>query len=248
VMVKDEDFGVIPGGKKPSLWKPGAEKLCLTFRLSPSFTSVETYDGDHLTIKSTCTLTHIPTGRVMGGGEAICSTKEKKYRQRKDPGSGKIVPNADLTDLWNTMIKMGNKRALIAAVLVVTAASSMFTQDMGEDVEKKDEEDEKKKDAKAVETTATVKDARPKPEPIVIPVKESGTWKGGVDHVKTLELPGGKPAWEICCNDGSTFKTADAAFGELVDGIDFTKDHEIKYETNKKGTLVLIEMREVKGE
>jgi len=28
IMVKDVDYGVIPGTQKPSLYKPGAEKLC----------------------------------------------------------------------------------------------------------------------------------------------------------------------------------------------------------------------------
>jgi len=38
VMKDGEHYGVIPGcGKKPSLLKAGAEKLSLTFRLSPSY-------------------------------------------------------------------------------------------------------------------------------------------------------------------------------------------------------------------
>jgi len=40
------------------------------------------------------------------------------------------VPNPDLADQWNTVIKMANKRALIAAVLNGTAASDVFTQDV----------------------------------------------------------------------------------------------------------------------
>ena len=36
VMKKDEHYGKIPGcGPKPTLLKPGAEKLCFTFRLRP---------------------------------------------------------------------------------------------------------------------------------------------------------------------------------------------------------------------
>ena len=35
VMKVDEHYGTIPGCKKPSLYKPGAEKLSVTFRLSP---------------------------------------------------------------------------------------------------------------------------------------------------------------------------------------------------------------------
>src|SRR4051812_21682356 len=38
LMVIDQDFGVIPGTNKPSLLKPGAEKLCSFFGLEPEFT------------------------------------------------------------------------------------------------------------------------------------------------------------------------------------------------------------------
>lgn len=40
------------------------------------------------------------------------------------------VPNPDLPDSFNTVLKMGNKRALIGACLNATAASDIFTQDM----------------------------------------------------------------------------------------------------------------------
>ena len=89
VMQEGQHYGVIPGterkdkdGKdisKKTLLKPGAEKLCLTFRLAPSYTIAEEHDGAHLTITSTCTLTSVPTGRLLGTGMGSCSTKEKKY-------------------------------------------------------------------------------------------------------------------------------------------------------------------------
>jgi len=94
VMKPGEHYGVIPGTKKETLLKPGAEKLCLTFRLAPSY-SVETVplDGGHREQIVTCTLTHIETGRVFGEGLGSCSTMESKYRwrqaQRKCPGCEK---------------------------------------------------------------------------------------------------------------------------------------------------------------
>ncbi len=36
-MTEQVHYGVIPGCKKPSLWKPGAEKMCAAFRLEPEF-------------------------------------------------------------------------------------------------------------------------------------------------------------------------------------------------------------------
>jgi len=127
VMQNGEHFGVIPGTNKPTLLKAGAEKLCLTFRLDPQYDSTERCDGDHLTVKSKCSLFHIVTGRRIGSGEGSCSTKESKYAYRRTP-TGKIT-NDNLADQWNTVLKMANKRALVAAVLNATAASDIFTQE-----------------------------------------------------------------------------------------------------------------------
>jgi hypothetical protein len=171
-MREGEDYGVIPGtGSKPTLLKPGAEKLCLMFRLAPDPQSVESWDGAHLTVKSKIILMHIPTQEIWGSGEGSCSTKESKYAYRmakricpkcdnetitrsKDGGwfcwrkrggcgaqfpegdpdieEQKIgrIPNPDLPDQYNTVLKMADKRGLVAAVLNVTAASAIFTQDL----------------------------------------------------------------------------------------------------------------------
>ena len=42
----------------------------------------------------------------------------------------KAVENPDLADQWNTVLKMARKRALVDAVLLGTAASEVFTQDL----------------------------------------------------------------------------------------------------------------------
>ena len=44
VMKDGEHYGVIPGTNKPSLLKPGAEKLCTIFGLSKQFEFVERKD------------------------------------------------------------------------------------------------------------------------------------------------------------------------------------------------------------
>ncbi len=95
VMKKDEDYGIIEGCKKPSLLKPGAEKLNVMFRLDPQYerTFIE-LGNNHLEVRSNCTLIHIPTGNIVGHGGGSCSTMEKKYRwrqgDRKCPSCGKI--------------------------------------------------------------------------------------------------------------------------------------------------------------
>jgi len=83
IMKKDEHYGVIPGCIKPSLLKPGAEKLCQTFRLAPTYEKIRTdYDRGHREYEIVCTLTHIPTGDVLGQGLGSCSTLESKFRYR----------------------------------------------------------------------------------------------------------------------------------------------------------------------
>jgi hypothetical protein len=83
VAMKDgEHFGVIPGTEKPTLLKPGAEKLCLLFRLDPEYESMERWEGEHYTVTAICRLFHIPTGNRVASGQGLCSTKETKYAYR----------------------------------------------------------------------------------------------------------------------------------------------------------------------
>ncbi len=132
LMVKGRDFGRIPGaGDKPTLLKPGAEKLASLFGLSPLFETVESVmdwtGGDHdgepfFYIRCRCTLTR--GEQVVGQGLGSCNSWEKKYRYRN---SGK---NPNPADLVNTIDKMAQKRALVAAVLIAVNASEFFTQDV----------------------------------------------------------------------------------------------------------------------
>ncbi|MFZ1975774.1 MAG: hypothetical protein WAU89_23230 [Candidatus Acidiferrales bacterium] len=182
VMRKGVHYGIIPGTPKPTLLKPGAEKLCMVFRLDPQYSIVKERVGESLNIDSTCTLYYIPTDVRLGSGMGSCSTDESKYAYRKgarlcpscgeptirkgkpeygggwycnakdggcgdkfkadeagiaDQETGRIA-NPDLADQHNTVLKMANKRSLIAAVLNVLAASDIFTQDV-EDLQRKRE-------------------------------------------------------------------------------------------------------------
>jgi hypothetical protein len=97
VMHKDEHYGVIPGCKKPSLLKPGAEKISLTFRLAPYYEITEKKMPNlHREYIMKCTLKHIETGKVFAEGVGSCSTMETKYRYRTGPGetTGVQVPKA----------------------------------------------------------------------------------------------------------------------------------------------------------
>lgn len=137
IMHKDEHFGVIPGTKKPSLYKPGAEKLGLAFRLAPDFdVKRNDLDDGHREYEVICTLYHMPTGNKVGQGVGNCSTLESKFRYRNvwENGVKTKVENPDIADVYNTVMKMAKKRAHVDAMITACAASDIFAQDL-EDVE-----------------------------------------------------------------------------------------------------------------
>lgn len=80
-------YGTIPGTGKPTLFKPGAEKLCMLFRLVPEFMVVERdHENGHKSFSVKCRLRHVPTGELYGEGEGYASTLESKYRYRYASG------------------------------------------------------------------------------------------------------------------------------------------------------------------
>ena len=97
-MKDGEHYGKIPGcGVKPTLLKPGAEKLCLTFRLAPTYVVEERLlERGHREYRVQCTLSSIITQAFIGQGVGICSTMEAKYRYRQNAAepTDKPVPRA----------------------------------------------------------------------------------------------------------------------------------------------------------
>lgn len=188
VMRPDIDYGVIPGtGTKPTLLKPGAEKLTTLFGLSTRFVVVEKtedWTGEQhggepfFYYWYRCQLWR--GERLIAEADGSCNSREAKYRWREakracpkcgaaainrskypprnnpgaEPGwycfakqggcgaefaaddtvitsqqTGR-TPNPDICDQINTMQKMSQKRALIAATLIGVNASEFFTQDV----------------------------------------------------------------------------------------------------------------------
>jgi hypothetical protein len=82
-MLEDVDYGKIPGTTKPTLLKPGAEKLAVLFQFDCQTTHDERWEpGDHLTVTAHTIVFHAPSGARLGSGEGLCSTREKKYAYR----------------------------------------------------------------------------------------------------------------------------------------------------------------------
>ena len=211
IMIEGSDYGKIPGIDKPTLLKPGAEKLTTFFGLSPEFVleeSTEDWSGHGGTkeplfyYRYKAKLTR--NGHTIGEGVGSCNSWETKYRYRWVPASmipdgidtsklltrdstrteldfaiakgetsgqygkpaaywqewrdairqkkavpttrkskaGKEmdawllpdvayrIPNPDPAEIVNTVQKMAQKRALVAAVLIGVNASEFFTQDV----------------------------------------------------------------------------------------------------------------------
>lgn len=187
VMTPGHHYGTIPGTDKPTLLKPGIEKLCSLFRLAPTFQTIQRdLQNNHREYRVVCTLTHQGSGMVVATGEGLCSTMESKYRwrlaSRKCPecqadairkskdgggfycwsklggcgakfreGDRKIIDqtlgrieNPDIADTYNTVLKIGAKRAAAAACLVATACSDIFMDDAEDEHDDHGDEPEEK--------------------------------------------------------------------------------------------------------
>lgn len=90
LMDEGEDYGIIPGTKKPTLLQPGADKLNNLFGLVPRFDTMERVEDwvgrDHggepfFYYRVKCKL--LRGDYVMGEGEGSCNSWESKYRYRK---------------------------------------------------------------------------------------------------------------------------------------------------------------------
>jgi len=97
LMHDNTHYGTIPGTNKPTLYKAGAEKLQLMFRLVAEYDTVrEELNDGHREYEVTCRMIHQVTGALMGTGVGLCSTMESKYRYRKAGGSDYEVLDVEI--------------------------------------------------------------------------------------------------------------------------------------------------------
>ena len=113
------DYGVITGcGPKPTLLKPGAEKLLMMFQVAPKVTVTDLSTPPDVYRYRVLVSLISQAGVYLGDGIGAASSLEKKWTR----------PNP--ADIDNTVLKMAKKRALVDAVLTVLGASDIFTQDI----------------------------------------------------------------------------------------------------------------------
>lgn len=86
-----------------------------------------------------CSASAIIKGKAEFGGGWLCFKKQGGCGAKFADDDATIVkqtigkvPNPDLADLENTILKMADKRALVAATLIATGCSDIFTQDAEE--------------------------------------------------------------------------------------------------------------------
>ena len=118
-LVEGVDFGAIPtrrGPSKPSLWKPGAEKICGMLGLTAHYPTLRQYEQAALSgavpeqIILRCELRD-GAGRIVAEGVGARSLRQD---------------NGDL----NKALKMAEKSAHIDATLRCAGLSEVFTQDL----------------------------------------------------------------------------------------------------------------------
>jgi len=206
VMKPDVHYGKIPGTPKPTLYKAGAEVLCMVFRIADTYEVEDLSTADAVRYRVTCIATHQSTGIVLGSGLGEASSGEEKYKWRKAvcheeweetpanlrrkkygkaQGGGFYTQEQVRTepaDLANTILKMANKRAKMAMTLNVTAASDCFSQDL-EDMD----------EAMREHLARHVDDAPAQPEPPPTPVWPDDVFAKQLPKFRKAVAEGKKP-------------------------------------------------------
>lgn len=129
VLVEGTDFGNIPGTKKPTLFKSGAEWLLKWGRFGHRLDKVDVErdgDGRPYGVTYRCTIHHLLDKDVVVATCDGYAGYDEPDREAHTNKWGKPVARAP----WNTIIKMAQKRALVGATLQATSSSGLFSQDM----------------------------------------------------------------------------------------------------------------------
>lgn len=223
IMKLNTHYGTIPGTPKPTLYKPGAEVLCVTFRIAPVYRILDLSTDLVARFRVTCIGQHQVSDIMLGEGVGECSSAEEKYKWRaavcaeefslvpetmrrlkfyKNGGKATQV-RTEAADLSNTVLKMACKRAMIAMTLNVTAASDIFTQDIEDMPEelRTNEPGEPAVSALATEWVAKA-NAAPTAEDLAV------VWKAGVKAINEAKDAAASNAFKAAVTARGTALTA----------------------------------------
>lgn len=168
-----------------------------------------------------CGAEAIIKGKTEYGGGWVCWKKAKpvggcgtafpdgsEVIESQEEGT---IENPDLPDVFNTVVKIGCKRALVAGVLNVTAASDIFTQDMEDSPEARVEPG-----TQPVDASQRPQEAQPAQEQAK-PADDPAAHERGVAAVrKGIALLDGKRGW----SEPELLAAASASFQHAVDSIE----------------------------
>ena len=121
---RNVDFGVIPGTKKPTLLKSGAERLALSYGLCQQYEMVEHIEEFgkepffYYLVKCNLVVPGENGGTLFSCGYGSANTREASN------GMSSAYNTA------NSMCKKAQKRALVHAALAISGLSSMFYADI----------------------------------------------------------------------------------------------------------------------
>ncbi len=153
-MVKDHHYYSFNEGGKPALTKDGAFRICSLLKCFPGLVDVEIIreDSGHFTVVSFARILNQDAVEIASS-RGSASTRESKYayrwvfdnqvpndvdrktlKSRSGEKNGRKwsqyqLPNPDLADLENTIIKMSEKRATVGAVNKLPLVSELFAAD-----------------------------------------------------------------------------------------------------------------------
>lgn len=119
-LIEGLDYGIIPGVQKPSLFKPGAEKIALMYGLTQEYELLEHIRDreEGIILYRFKAMLFNGAGKQIAEGYGLCSSEEKKYTKQNP------------YDIENTLMKMAKKRALVDAAISIGVLSQVFTQDV----------------------------------------------------------------------------------------------------------------------
>ena len=145
------DYSVIPGTQKPTLLKPGAEKLLMAAGLGFTIERIPepgtdarqgvTYRttirrGDDIVAQCDGYAGYDEDRFYQASAQRRIEAERRersnaaKYQRAVNSKKWEDLPEEDYRAPWNSVMKMAEKRSLVGAVLNALAASGLFTQDL----------------------------------------------------------------------------------------------------------------------
>ena len=240
VMKPDVHYGIIPGfGNKPSLYKPGAEKILTAYKIAVRPVIYDLSNDNE--IRYRVVAKGYSSGQFVGGGVGECSTNEEKFKWKKAVceeewestpedrrrlrwhknryNNWKLTSTkqirAESADQANTVLKIAKKRAMIDLCLTATAASDLFTQDL-EDMEPKNHSNGNGKESGS--PARTNGNRQPMPQ------RKNGTANGNgkyvvdvVSNVVSKELQNGGTKYGIKTEKNGWFSAFKAEVAEIAE-------------------------------